>query len=67
MLDRQKQNGFGAITSYPEVMAGNPLDAPRVVRNLLSRPGYLIGVSIETYGPMISARTRPGFDLLRLQ
>ena len=67
MLDRQKQNGFGAVTSFPEFLAGNPMDAPPLVRYLPSRPGYFTGVGIETYGPMISVRTRPGFDLLRVQ
>ena len=51
----------------PELVAGNPMDVPRLVRYLPSRPGYFTGVGIETYGPMISVRTRPGFDLLRLQ
>jgi len=38
-----RQAGRIAITVYPEVVSGNPRNAPIVVRYLLNTPGYLAG------------------------
>jgi hypothetical protein len=35
------------IAVYPEIVRANPLRAPRVVRWLLSRPGYINGVTMD--------------------
>jgi hypothetical protein len=50
MLDQFRQNGLTNIVIYPEIVAGNPLNAERVVRYLLNKPGFFTGAGVETYG-----------------
>jgi O-antigen biosynthesis protein len=50
LLERFRREGLADIVIYPEVTQGNPLDAQRVVRYLLNRPGFFTGVGVEGYG-----------------
>jgi O-antigen biosynthesis protein len=50
MIDKFERNGLRSIVIYPDIVAGNPLHAKRIVRYLLNRPGYFTGVGAETYG-----------------
>ena len=50
MLERFRQDGLADIVIYPEITEGNPLNAERVVRYLLNRPGVFTGVGVEGYG-----------------
>lgn len=40
-----------SLVIYPEVTAGNPLNAKHVVRYLLNKPGFFTGVGMESFGP----------------
>src|SRR5437588_2935093 len=40
MLEQFRRDGVADIVIYPEVTQGNPLNAQRVVRYLLNRPGF---------------------------
>ena len=59
MLDQFRQDGLANIVIYPEVVAGNPLNAKYVVRYLLNRPGFFTGAGIETYGAADFFSTSP--------
>ena len=50
VLERLRREGSVEIVIYPEVTNGNPLNAERVVRYLLNKPGYLTGVGVEGFG-----------------
>ncbi|RTL54740.1 MAG: hypothetical protein EKK40_02850 [Bradyrhizobiaceae bacterium] len=39
-----------SIVIYPEIVQGNPLHAPNVVRYLLNRPGFLGPAGLDDYG-----------------
>jgi hypothetical protein len=65
-------SGRKPIAVYPEVIAGNPIGAPFVVRFLLNMPGYLVpGVEYSyaaedlylCFDPSYAPPGRPAFDL----
>ncbi len=67
-----KQAGREPIAVYPEVVVGNPIGAPFVVRFLLNKPGYLVPGAELSYGAQdlyvcfdlgYAPAGRPAFDL----
>jgi hypothetical protein len=50
ILERFRRDGLADVVIYPEITAGNPLNADRVVRYLLNKPGLFSGVGVAGYG-----------------
>lgn len=73
IMQSHRNNGLAAIAVYPEVVSGNPLNSPVVVRYMLNRDGFISGQHVATqesdlffYYAHDFAEGRPQLDLLTL-